>query len=189
MLYGRATMRRVLTSLCTLLLVAAATGPGPARAMTGVDEGKVLLDGGVMYSAHGASAGTYFARGLAEYLLSGHVGVRFEGYARFRDPALTPDLEIERSGAALGLVFHFNPQSWVDPYVLLNAGATFFGGERFTASPAVNAAAGLNVHIGRAFVNLQAGYHVGDAWRQHANPGVNDVRVQFGIGFAFDTAR
>jgi hypothetical protein len=161
-----------------------------AGAATGVDRGTLLIDGGVMYSAYGQSAGTYFARGIAEYLVGRHLGVRLDGFAQFTAPRLTESLlDLRVSGVALGAVYHFLPVSAVDPYVSLSAGATFTSGDEVRAAPSLAAAAGLNVHFGRVFLNAQAGYHLANLVLHRAQPALSDLRVQGGLGFTFDLAR
>jgi hypothetical protein len=164
------------------------TGARAALAGPGIDEKTLLVDGAVSYSAYGSSAGTYFARGLTEYLVCQNLGLRFEGFAQFTDPGLAKELRVKFSGVALGLVVHPFSQSWFDPYALLNAGASFTTGDGVRVAPSLALAGGINFHVGRAFVHLQAGWHLADTLLLKAGPGVSDLRVQAGVGFAFDLA-
>jgi len=161
--------------------------PAVAAASSGVEERTLLVDGGVSFSAAGATAGTYFARGLAELLVSRHIGLRLEGYSQFSDPN-AGRFEIRLTGAMFGITVHPLPGHLVDPYISVSMGGIFTTGENpFSVSPEIMSSAGINVHVlGGLFLHAQASWHFGNRLVARSTPAVSDLRVTAGLGFAFD---
>jgi hypothetical protein len=156
----------------------------PASAGTGVGERTLLVDGTVSQGAIGAQAS--IARGLAELLLSRHVGLRIEGFTQLGDAA-ADSLRARLTSASFGVTIHPLPDHRIDPYLFASAGGTFIRGEgALLVAPELSSAGGVNVHFGAFFLHAQASWHFGNWLLPRAPALASDVRVTAGLGFAFD---
>lgn len=163
---------------------------GGAWAASGAEESTVLLQGGVQYAGYGTNPGSYLARGLAEILLSRHLGLRIEGYAHFDDPAITDKLKIRQTAAVLGLTVHLAPGSLLDPYFSTSVGGVLMTGDGpLAVSPSLQAATGINYYVGAFFFHAQASWQYGNMVLRSAAPSLSDLRVTAGLGWAFDFSR
>lgn len=187
-------MRKTWIMACLFLLTA-----GGLIAQNGIHQGMIRVQGTfALGQDFEMEEQRYYIYGEAEYLPTRSIGVNGGIYGMVASNTRPDHPDFEQKDTYIhnmffGPAFHFNPESRVDPYVMVQPGVAFVHGpvwnkefdvvDRMGLAPVGSLTAGISYYGSFFHLNAQIRALTGTYADQYFQFGLSELRASFGLGF------